>query len=404
MERNTRTVDWVVFRIMWTEVGIELLKGIGKFFINPLLYVAILFAIVLGYVRVKRERRFFRTRILWGWTETKRMLKDCWIFALVLSVLSVGIGLTLTTDWIVTFCIISSVLILLFMFQIGSPVIASSLAIGALWFGYQNGTAFEILAFEWNGEPNWIDLALPVALLIGAAVIIEGWLIRKNGAESASPILEQSSRGLTAAGYLSKRLWMLPILVVVPGNSIPDFLPYWPQFTFGQDSFGLVIFPLVIAFQQKARSTLPVYFYPKVGKAVMVVGITTMVLAIGAIWLPVFAAFGLAVGALARLGVWIYFEYMERRRSHSVVPQDSGVMIAGILPESPAEKMGLQIGECIRKVNGQTVTNERELYEAIQINAAHCRLEVLDHQGEVRLRQHVIYHHDHHRLGLLVVR
>ena len=66
--------------------------------------------------------------------------------------------------------------------------------------------------------------------------------------------------------------------------------------------------------------------------------------------------------------------------------------------------MGLVIGECIRRVNGQTVSNERELYEAIQINAAHCRLEVLDHQGEVRLRQHVIYRHDHHRLGLLVVR
>ena len=66
--------------------------------------------------------------------------------------------------------------------------------------------------------------------------------------------------------------------------------------------------------------------------------------------------------------------------------------------------MGLVIGECIRRVNGQTVSNERELYEEIQINAAHCRLEVVDHQREVRLRQHVIYRHDHHRLGLLVVR
>ena len=404
MERNTRTVDWVVFRIMWTEIGIELLKGIGKFFINPLLYVAILFAIVLGYVRVKRERRFFRTRILWGWTETKRMLQDSWIYALILSVVSVGIGLTLTTDWIVTFCIISCVLVLLFVFQIGSPIIASTLAIVAMWIGYQNGGTFEILSFEWAGERNWLELALPVALLMGAAVIVEGLLIRKNGAESASPILEQSSRGLTAAGYLSKRLWMLPVLVIVPGNVIPDFLPFWPQFTLGHDTFGLVLFPVVIAFQQKARSTLPVYFYPKVGNAVIIVGIATMVLAAGAIWLPFFAAISLAVGATARLGAWLYFDFMERRGSYSVAPQDSGVMIAGILPESPAEKMGLQIGECIRKVNGQTVTNERELYEAIQINAAHCRLEVLDHQGEVRLRQHVIYHHDHHRLGLLVVR
>ena len=404
MVRNTRTVDWVVFHKMWQEIVLELLKGIGKIFINPLFYVAILFAIILGYVRVKRERRFFRTRILWGWTETKRMIQDTWLLAVILSVLSIIIGLTLTTEWIVTFSLISALLVVLFIFQLGSPVIAASLAILALGLGSEMGLSFTLLSKEWNGAANWLELAVPVALLIGAAVLIEGWLIRNTAAKSASPILEQSSRGLTAAGYLSKRLWLLPVLVVVPGNVIPDFLPYWPQFTLGNNSFGLLLLPIVIAFQQKTRRTLPIYFYPKVGNAVMVVGIVTIILAVTAIWLPIFAAISLAVGAVARLGVWLYFAYHERQGSHAVSPQDSGIMIAGVLPESPADKMGLKIGECIRKVNGQTVTNERELYDAIQINAAHCRLEVLDHQGEVRLRQHVIYHHDHHRLGLLVVR
>lgn len=404
MERNTQTVEWVVFSTMWQEIVVELLKGIGKLFINPLFYVAILFAILLGYVRVKRERRFFRTRILWGWTEIIRMLKDTWVYALILSILSVGIGLTLTTDWIVTFSVISIVLVLVFIFQFGSPIIAAALAIMALWIGTKTGTSFTILSFEWQGETNWLELALPVALLIGSAVIIEGFLIRKNGAETASPILEQSDRGLTAAGYLSKRLWMLPVLVVVPGNVIPDFLPYWPQFTLGHQSFGLALFPIVIAFQQKARSTLPIYLFPRVGNAVISIGFVTIVLAVSGIWLPIMAPIALFAGALARLAVWIYFSFQEKQGRYHVVPQESGVMIAGILPESPADKMGLIIGECIRKVNGQTVTNERELYEAIQINAAHCRLEVLDHQGEVRLRQHVIYHHDHHRLGLLVVR
>ncbi len=42
--------------------------------------------------------------------------------------------------------------------------------------------------------------------------------------------------------------------------------------------------------------------------------------------------------------------------------------------------MGLGIGEVIRKVNGVEVHSERQLYEALQINAAHCRLEVLNHQ------------------------
>ena len=43
------------------------------------------------------------------------------------------------------------------------------------------------------------------------------------------------------------------------------------------------------------------------------------------------------------------------------------------------------------------------MYEALQINAAHCRLEVLDHNGEIRLTQHVVHRNDNHKIGLLVV-
>ena len=404
MERNARTVEWVVLGFMWQEIGLELLKGISKLFINPLFYVAILFAVLLGYVRVKRERRSFRTRILWGWTEMKRMFADIWIYAVILSILSVGIGLTVTTDWIATYSIISAIIVVLFMYQLGSPIVAGALAIIALWIGNEMNRTFSFLNFDWSGEMNWIQLSLPVAFIIGATVIVEGLLISKTGAESASPILEKSSRGLTAASYLAKRLWMIPLLVIVPGDVIQEFSPYWPQLTFGSESFGLVLFPIVIGFQQKARRSLPVNLFPKLGMSVVAVGLLTVILSISSFWFPVMAAISLAIGAIARVVVWMYFAIKERQGNHAVAPKDLGVMIAGVLPDSPAEKMGLVIGECIRKVNGQSVSNERELYEAIQINAAHCRLEVLDHQGEVRLRQHVIYRHDHHRLGLLVVR
>jgi len=64
--------------------------------------------------------------------------------------------------------------------------------------------------------------------------------------------------------------------------------------------------------------------------------------------------------------------------------------------------MGLLAGECIRKVNGQTIYTENDLYAALQLNAAHCRLEVVDRNNEIRLTQHVIYSNDHYRIGLLL--
>lgn len=65
--------------------------------------------------------------------------------------------------------------------------------------------------------------------------------------------------------------------------------------------------------------------------------------------------------------------------------------------------MGLVAGEIIKRVNGQDVFTEEDLYKALQINAAHCRLEVLDHSGELRLAQHVVHRDDNHKIGLLVV-
>nr|WP_225942033.1 PDZ domain-containing protein [Sporosarcina limicola] len=94
----------------------------------------------------------------------------------------------------------------------------------------------------------------------------------------------------------------------------------------------------------------------------------------------------------------------ERKGGYVAAPSSTGVVIAGILPGSPGEKMGLLSGECIRTVNGIRVSNEKELYDAIQVNAAHCRLQVIGRDGEIRLMQQVIYRHDHHRLGLLIVR
>ncbi|MNH30491.1 Cell division topological determinant MinJ [compost metagenome] len=87
---------------------------------------------------------------------------------------------------------------------------------------------------------------------------------------------------------------------------------------------------------------------------------------------------------------------------YAVAQSTKGAIIAAVLPDSPAEKMGLLVGECIRKVNGRPVFTEAELYEALQLNAAHCRLEVLDLNNEIRLTQHVIYSNDHYRIGLLL--
>ncbi|UZN00138.1 hypothetical protein OL548_09970 [Lysinibacillus sp. MHQ-1] len=66
----------------------------AAFLLNPLLYIAIIFAILLGYRRVKQERKYFNRRIIWGWTELIGQWKDGWLYALLISLISVAAGLT----------------------------------------------------------------------------------------------------------------------------------------------------------------------------------------------------------------------------------------------------------------------------------------------------------------------
>ena len=381
----------------------EALLDIGRFFINPLLYIALLAAILLGYFRVKKERKLFRARIVWGWREFADLLKDGIVYALLLSLLFSGIGLVVPLEWLVALTLVSTVIILSGVYQLASFIYLATAAAALGWVVNQYGWTIPFGIFDYTGFAiawNWL---LPVALIAGAMVLLEGRLISRRGAEASSPRTQKTSRGGTAVLYKAKRLWLIPLLLVVPGDLLDSYLPYWPQFPIGESRFSFMLFPAVIGFQSRARKTLPLHLYPQLGKRVWMLGLAVITLSLFSfLWEPM-ALVALLFGFVGRAAVSIMTAIKENRANHAVAPQAIGVMIVDVLAGSPAEKMGLLRGEVIRKVNGLTVTNEAELYEAIQVNAAHCRLEVIDHNKEMRLRQHVIFRHDHYRLGLIVI-
>ncbi|WP_277586048.1 PDZ domain-containing protein [Psychrobacillus antarcticus] len=389
---------------MVQEVLIELVKGIGRFFLHPAIYITLLFSILIGYVRVKRERRQFRTRLLWGWTEAKGFLLDGIVWALILSVISVAIGLVIPNSWLLIYSVWMLLFILLFTYQFGSAVYTIALGTAAAYAMYTYNWSLDVFSWTVSGLDVLRDGIVSVAVIAGLLLIVEGVLIQKHGAAQASPKLVTTHRGIEAIVYHVKKLWLLPILLVIPGDVIPSYLPYWPQFSLGETAFSLVLFPFVIGFQQKSQHSLPIHFFEGYGKIVWQLGIVITIIAAIGYFAPLVSAIALLVGVVARFLITILKYQQEKTGNYAVSPQSNGVMIAGVLAGSPAEKMNLVIGERIVKVNGQKVENEQELYEAVQINAAHCRLEVLDSNGELRLRQHILFRHDHYRLGLILVR
>ncbi|WP_413364965.1 PDZ domain-containing protein [Lysinibacillus sp. 3P01SB] len=389
---------------MYATILVELLQGIGRFLINPLFYLTIMFAVLLGYTRVRRERRFFHIRVANGWSELKSSLTGGLLVSLVLSLVIVAAGLAVTPQFLLVLSVITIVGMILYTLHLLSSVILITASFMVLVVLNQTDMAFTFMGIEVDGAV-WNDASVvPLCILAGLLVMVEGWLIRKKGAYFASPILEKTKRGMKAVAYLSKSVWLLPLLLVVPGEGISSYVPYWPQFTLGEESFSLVLFPLVIGFQQKVRKTLPIYFYPKLARTVTLLGVAITLGGITGYFMKEAAFIMLLAGSLIRLLITLQYKMQERADVYAVAPSSNGAMIAAVLPNSPAEKMGLVTGEVIKKVNGREVQTERELYEALQVNAAHCKIEVLDHHQELRLTQHVVHSDDHHGIGLLLAR
>ena len=389
---------------MVKEVLLEVLTAASLFFLNPLLVATLIAAVFLGYTRVKRERHSFRVRLMPGFTELQRLFSESWPYAIILSILLSGVGLVVDSGWLVLFCIAAFVGLLSFNYKIMSPIYFVAVAFFTIYFLERFAGDFVYRGWSPTDVDLFGDLAITVAIIAGLLLVIEGFLIKRFGDRDTSPFLKKTKRGLHATVFKTKRLWLLPVLFLVPGELVSAYLPYWPQFTLGQSAFTFIPVPLIIGFSQVIRSSYPNIIFPKIGRGVIAIGTVVFVLGVSAIWLPILGVVAILVGVVGRVAYSIVISLRERSGAFIVAPKSTGVVIAGVLPDSPGDKMGLLSGECIRSVNGQEVTNEKELYDAIQINAAHCRLQVLGRDGEVRLMQQVIYRHDHHRLGILVIR
>ncbi len=388
--------------VFW-DIIVELLKGVLRLFMNPLLYITIIFTVLLGYRRVIRERQSFKIRIHWGLSETIRLLREGWLAAFCVSLLSLLIGIVLPMEYIMLVTVLSILFVVSFYYQLASVVYPFGMAFLVLWVTFTQNWGFTLFGFTINASDLKLSMLSSIPLLIGILLIAEGMLVQKYGADLASPRLQRTARGLKAVTFLSKRLWILPVFLVIPGDTITSFVSYWPVFSLGGETYGFILFPIVIGFQQRARKMLPMYFYPQMGRTIVLLGALVFVEGIVSYFYPILGLASVLVAIIGRILISFIYGLSERKGKFAVTPQNEGVVIAAILPNSPAEAMGLQIGETIRKVNGESVHSEEELYRALQQNAAQCKIEVLDTDGEVRLRQHIVFHHDHFRIGLLLV-
>lgn len=381
--------------------GLEWLKALGTFWLQPLLYYAIIFAWFIGWRRVQRERRDFHTRVYRSSLELRALIRSRSWLAIVFSIVTVGVGLVIPNDTLVFWTIVTIVCSFMMQPRLLSAAYIGSIVIFTISFFAQTEWAkpFFDRFFPHMTETN----VTAVALLIGLLLFIEMWLVYREGAELSSPQLVTSKRGLTIGEQVVQRLWLVPLIIPVPGDGVQSFAAWWPIIS-GGETYSLVLVPFLLGFSQRVQTGMPIYLVKWTAKRIGWLASVVSLLAIGSYWLKPLAIVSAVVAILWREWIALSAKLYEQKRPPYFTKRANGLVILGVLPDTPAHKMALSIGEVIVKVNGIPVVTEDEFYAALQKNRAFCKLEVLNESGEVHFAQTALFEGEHHELGLLFVR
>lgn len=381
---------------------VEFLKGIGRLFLHPLFYGLFGMTVFLGYIRVKRERKVFNTRLHDGFYDMRSSLLPIGvIIGLVLSFITIGSGVVIPVGTIALIGVITILLSLTFSLRWLSP----AYIIGFSMFGV---IFLSTLTSQSEFLQGLIDdfkstHLTAVVVLLALLLLSEGLLVLKNGTKGTSPHIEQSKRGLPVGSHLTRRLWMIPMFLVLPGDVLQTQFQWWPFFSIQDGQYTLAVVPFAIGFQNKTLGMLPTEGIRYIGKRILALGLVIAALAIGSIWYPILAIVGAALALIGRELISIHHRLTDDSMPFFFSRKDHGIMILGIIPQAPADKMGLQEGEIVTKVNSIPIKTEGGFYEALQKNRAYCKLEIVDTNGEIRFVQRALYDGEHHELGILFV-
>ncbi|HEY8342482.1 MAG TPA: PDZ domain-containing protein [Calditerricola sp.] len=383
----------------WLTMGEEWLR----IAVHPATFVFLALLAVFYARQVALERRLFFVRLHSVWRETLQSALLGIGGGVAASALLVGLGVVVHPQTLVAVWVVAVVLAFL-RFRYLCLAYAGGLVGFAAALAQLVPGVFAVSPLAPLGR-FLLQVDVPsLAALVAILHLVESALVFLHGGQGGTPLFLRSRRGKLVGGYAVQRLWLLPLLVVVPaaGGSGVSGPAWWPAFGSGAAGWTVAGLPALIGYSDLALTRTAREKARHAAGWLLAYSLILLGLAGWArAWLPaaLLASAFAAVGheALIRFGRW-----QERGRLPLFQHDAQGLRVLAVLPGSPAEAMGIVPGDRLRRVNGMEVRSRLDLHAALSRNRAHCRLEIVDRNGEVRLAQRAVYATDHHQLGILL--
>ncbi|MFD0696284.1 PDZ domain-containing protein [Paenibacillus sp. GCM10027628] len=379
------------------------LHAVLQLFLNPFYYIGILFIVLQYRKQVQLERKLFHTRLHSLLDETCRTVLWGWIGGLTASLAMLFVGVTVQAEAVILLWAITVVLLI-----IRVRFLCLAYAVGILGIAHAVAGWLPNMSNLQEQAPILdivVNADIPSLLVVVAILhIMEGLLVGFQGSRMASPLFLEGKRGKIIGGYQMQGFWPVPLFLLVPlaGGSMQE-LPWGTLLgTNLATGWTLLAFPAMIGFTELTISKLPQMQTRLSSRLLYLYGLILFGAAVAAhFWSPlIIVAAVLCIGLHEALVG--YNRWMEAKERPFFVHAQQGLMVLAVVPGSPAHDLGIQAGELVHKVNGHKVLNKTDFHAAMQLNAAFCKLEVLNHQGEVRFLQRAIFSGEHHQLGIVL--
>jgi len=369
------------------------IKAIGKIFLQPLLYWAFILVFIASYLRIKRERIDFGYKIFSTFSELKQTWMVSLLFGLIISSIAIGVGIVFSYETIFLLSIVIIILSLTFKFTL----LSASYTVGLTYLVLLLLPVVLTNDALITNSTNYTGLVL----LLGILLFAEAFLLRRVKRNTSLPRLTQSQRGLSIGQHHLKKLSIIPFFTLVPNGPIHSVAPFWPYIDIGSQSYSLLFVPLLIGFDHIVTGRLPHHASLQLSRSMALLAFIVTVIAFGSIFIPLLSFVAVIIAILGREYINYKNRMYNRDQTPYFTPLKKGLKVLSIIPGTPADRLGILVGEVIVKVNGRAVRTVEEYYEALQLSGAFFKLDVIDDVGEVRFVQGAFYEGDHHKLGII---
>jgi len=388
----------------------NLLLAFLLFVLQPTFIIGVALALLAKTRRFKYARSKLRTTIYKENFEIKRFFTWGLVPGAILSLLSVLIGMPVTIDWLIIYQIIT----LLFLglgYRFIHPVFtfsASGLTVLVLQMFVTDESLFGQILGQWNSpivsqttmSYEHVQIIFLFVVLILLSTI---GVFYKGNMNQFVPRFLKTKRGKLVARYRMTPLWLMPLVVIVPGDTFTALFEWWPVFSIGNQTYSFLIIPVLLGFRYTVQAQLLSEAKQGLIRDFSILSLAGVILFVSTFWLDLMGAVGLLVLFVG--GVYVLYRHRQRERKWAFKfgPDQDGLRVVAVRPNSPSERMSLEVGDVLVESNQMNLTSAEDLTESLFNNRSYSKLKVKRLDGELVMTETPIYEEDAHDLGLVIL-